>query len=108
FWDIGYPVVEAMEDGTFWVTKHPGTGGRVTVTSVKEQLMYEMADPRSYLTPDCIADFTTAALEQDDKDRVRVSAIRGRPPTGYCKVWISYRAGYKASGRADLFLAKRL
>jgi hypothetical protein len=101
FWDIGYPVVEAREDGTFWVTKHPGTGGRVSVAGVKEQLMYEMGDPGSYLTPDCIADFTTINLNQDDHggpDRVRVSGIKGRPPTDSYKVSISYRAGYKASG----------
>jgi hypothetical protein len=101
FWDIGYPVVEARDNGTFWVTKHPGTGGRVSVAGVKEQLMYEMGDPRSYLTPDCIADFTTINLKQDDQsgqERVRVSGIKGRPPTDYYKVSISYRAGYKASG----------
>jgi hypothetical protein len=98
FWDIGYPIVEAAEDGAFWVTKHQGTGGRVSVAGVKEQLMYEMGDPRSYLTPDCVADFTTVALEQDGPDRVRVSGIKGRPPTDFYKVSISYRAGYKASG----------
>ena len=70
----------------------------MTVASVKEQLMYEMGDPRRYLTPDCIADFTTIALEQDGRDRVRVSGIKGQPPTDYYKVSISYRAGYKASG----------
>lgn len=98
FWDIGYPIVEAAEDGTFWVTKHQGTGGRVSVASIKEQLMYEMGDPRSYLTPDCVADFTTIALEQDGRDRVRLSGIKGRPPTDYYKVSISYRGGYKAAG----------
>jgi hypothetical protein len=122
FWDIGYPIVEAGEDGTFWVTKHAGTGGRVTVAGVKEQLMYEMGDPQSYLTPDCIADFTTVKLEQDGADRVRVSGIKGRAPTDYYKVSISYRAGYKASGAliyswpdayekaraADAMLRKRL
>jgi hypothetical protein len=98
FWDIGYPIVDAAEDGTFWVTKHDGTGGRVNVAGVKEQLMYEMGDPHSYLTPDCIADFTTIALNQDGPDRVRASGIKGRPPTDFYKVSISYRAGYKASG----------
>ena len=54
--DIGYPVVEANADGSFVVTKHKGTGGRITVASVKEQLLYEMGDPREYITPDCVAD----------------------------------------------------
>ena len=98
FADIGYPVIEAEADGTFVVTKHPGTGGRVTVASVKEQLLYEMGDPREYITPDCIADFTTIHLDQDGPDRVRFSGIRGRPATNMYKVSISYSAGFKAVG----------
>ena len=62
--DIGYPIIEAQPDGTFVITKHEGTGGRITVASVKEQLLYEMGDPHEYITPDCIADFTTIQLEQ--------------------------------------------
>jgi hypothetical protein len=96
--DVGYPIVEASADGTFVVTKHTGTGGWVTVPSVTEQLVYEMGDPRSYITPDVIADFTTIQLEQDGTDRVRVFGIRGRPPTDKLKVSIAYRAGYKAVG----------
>src|SRR5712691_9792740 len=61
---IGYPIIEAEPDGTFIITKHAGTGGRVTVASIKEQLLYEMGDPREYITPDCVADFTTIQLEQ--------------------------------------------
>jgi hypothetical protein len=97
-WDIGYPIVEACEDGTFTVTKHAGTGGRVTVASVKEQLMYEMGDPQEYITPDCIADFTTIRLEQTGDNRVRVSGVGGRAATEFYKVSISYSAGYKAAG----------
>ena len=59
FANIGYPIVEAEPDGSFTVTKHPGTGGRVTSDVVKEQLLYELGDPQNYITPDCIADFTT-------------------------------------------------
>ena len=98
FAGIGYPVIEAEPDGTFIVTKHPGTGGRVTVQSVKEQLLYELGDPRSYITPDCIADFTSIQLEQDGPDRVRFSGIQGRSATDSYKVSISYSAGYKATG----------
>jgi len=97
-WDIGYPVCEANEDGSFSITKHEGTGGRITVAGVTEQLMYEMGDPREYITPDCIADFTTVRLEQSSPDVVRVSGIKGRPATDLYKVSISYSAGFKAVG----------
>jgi hypothetical protein len=93
---IGYPVIEAEPDGTFAITKHPGTGGRVTVASVTEQLLYEISDPRNYITPDGIADFTTIKLEQQGPDRVRFSGIKGRPATEFYKVSISYLAGFKA------------
>lgn len=119
---IGYPIVEAFEDGTFIITKHEGTGGRVTAAVIKEQLVYEIGDPREYITPECIADFTTIRLEDVGPDRVRVWGIRGRPPTEFYKVSISYFAGYKAVGtlvyswpdayakarRADEILRKRL
>lgn len=95
---IGYPIIEAASDGSFVVTKHPGTGGRVTVAGVTEQLLYEIGDPRSYITPDGIADFTTIRLEQQGEDRVRFSGIQGRPATRFYKVSISYSAGFKAVG----------
>ncbi|HKP87762.1 MAG TPA: acyclic terpene utilization AtuA family protein [Blastocatellia bacterium] len=97
-WNIGYPIVEARDDGTFTITKHAGTGGRVTVASVKEQLVYEMGDPREYITPDCVADFTTIRLEESGPDAVRVSGVRGRPATEFYKVSISYSSGFKAVG----------
>jgi hypothetical protein len=96
--DIGYPIIEAEPDGTFVVTKHAGTGGRVTLDSVKEQLLYEMGDPREYITPDCIADFTTIQLEQAGPDRVRFGGIKGRPATEFYKVSVSYSSGFKAIG----------
>jgi hypothetical protein len=96
--NVGYPIVEASADGSFVVTKHPHTGGRISVPSITEQLVYEMGDPRSYITPDVIADFTTIQLAEEGTDRVRVFGIKGRPPTDKLKVSIAYRAGYKAVG----------
>ena len=96
--NVGYPIVEAAPDGTFVVTKHEGTGGRVSVPSVKEQLVYEMGDPREYITPDCVADFTSIRLEDAGPDRVRVHGVKGRPATEFLKVSISYSAGFKAVG----------
>jgi hypothetical protein len=78
--------------------KHPNTGGRISIPSVTEQLVYEMGDPHSYITPDVIADFTTIRLAPDGENRVRVSGIKGRPPTDKLKVSIAYEAGFKAVG----------
>jgi len=96
--NVGFPIVEASPDGTFVVTKHERTGGWVIIPSIKEQLVYEMGDPHSYITPDCVADFTTVRLEYEGRDRVRVFGIEGRPATDTFKVSISYSAGYKAVG----------
>lgn len=96
--NVGYPIVEARPDGTFDIVKHPGTGGRISVAGVTEQLVYEMGDPRAYITPDCVADFTTIHLAQERKDKVRVSGVRGRPATDKLKVSIAYFYGYKAVG----------
>ena len=77
-------------------TREPAGASRVE--SVKEQLLYEMGDPREYITPDCIADFTTIHLAQAGPDRVRFSGIKGRAATEFYKVSISYSAGFKAIG----------
>jgi hypothetical protein len=96
--NVGFPIAEAHADGTFVITKHEGTGGRVNVPGIKEQLLYEMGDPHGYITPDCIADFTTIHLEDAGTNRVRVFGIKGRPATDTLKVSISYSAGFKAVG----------
>ena len=96
--NVGFPIAEAAPDGTFIITKHDGTGGRVNVPSVKEQLLYEMGDPHEYITPDCVADFTTIQLADAGTDRVRVFGIKGRPATDSLKVSISYSSGFKAVG----------
>jgi hypothetical protein len=96
--NVGYPIVNASRDGTFEISKHPGTGGRISVPTVTEQLVYEMGDPHSYITPDVVADFTSIRLEPAGDDRVRVFGIRGRHPTDSLKVSIAYRAGFKAVG----------
>ncbi len=94
----GYPIIEASADGSFIVTKHSDLGGRVTWASVTEQLVYEMGNPKEYITPDCVADFSTIQLEEDGTDRVRVFGVRGRQRTDQLKVSMAYRDGYKAVG----------
>ncbi|MCK9502812.1 MAG: DUF1446 domain-containing protein [Porticoccaceae bacterium] len=95
---IGYPIVEASADGSFVVTKHDNTGGLVSVETVTSQLLYELGDPKNYLGPDCIADFTTINISQAGEDRVAISGIKGRPPTPTYKASISYASGYKILG----------
>lgn len=95
FTDIGFPIIEAYPDGHFYVTKHDDTGGLVSEMTVKEQLLYEIGDPAEYITPDCIADFTSVHLEQEGPNRVKVHGITGRPETDTFKVSASYNDGYK-------------
>ncbi|HEX8267377.1 MAG TPA: acyclic terpene utilization AtuA family protein [Pyrinomonadaceae bacterium] len=96
--NVGFPIAEASPNGEFVITKHKGTGGVVSVPSVKEQLLYEMGDPHEYITPDVVADFTTIQLSEDGENRVRVYGIKGKPFTEFYKVSIAYSAGFKAVG----------
>lgn len=96
--EIGYPIVEVEPDGSFTLTKHPGTGGRVNADVVKEQLLYEIHDPSRYLTADCTADFTTIRLNDAGPDRVRITGVRGAPRPPELKLSISYANGWKAVG----------
>jgi hypothetical protein len=95
---IGFPVIEASQDGSFVVTKHDNTGGMVTVDTVTSQLLYELGDPQNYLGPDCIADFTTIQINQAGENRVAVSGVKGRAPTSTYKVSVAYENGYKILG----------
>ena len=96
--DIGFPIAEAYPNGTFVITKHETLGGKVTFETVSEQLLYEIGDPTSYITPDCVADFTSIKLEDLGNNRVRVFDIKGRPETEFYKVSCSYSDGFSSSG----------
>jgi hypothetical protein len=95
---IGFPIAEAYPNGEIVITKHENTGGLVSLATVKEQLLYEIGNPKEYITPDCVADFTTIQLEQVGPNRVKVFGVKGKPATAYYKVSMSYLDGYTAVG----------
>jgi hypothetical protein len=95
--EIGFPIAEAYPHGEVIITKHENTGGKVSFGTVAEQLVYEIGDPVSYITPDCVADFTSIKLEDLGNDRVKVYDVKGKPETEFYKVSCSYADGYSAS-----------
>ncbi len=101
--NVGYPLVEIEESGTFRLTKPEGTGGAVNIETVSEQLLYEVGDPAAYLTPDVTADFTSVTLREAGRDVVQVEGARGRPATDSYKVSCSYRDGWMASGTLVIY-----
>lgn len=98
FAHIGFPLIEASAGGRMVITKHAGTGGRVTGATVTEQLVYEIGDPAAYITPDVIADFTSIRLASDGEDRIAMSGVEGLPRPEMLKASISYHYGWKCVG----------
>ena len=94
FDNIGYPIAEILEDGSFYVTKHPGTGGLVSKGTVTAQLLYEISSP-AYKNPDVIAHFDTLKIEDIEKDKVYISGCRGSSPPKDHKVCINLAGGFR-------------
>lgn len=98
FAEIGFPIAEAYKNGEVIITKHNNTGGKVTFETVAEQLVYEIGNPKEYITPDCVSDFTSIKLKEVGKDRVKVYNVKGKPETEFYKVSCSYHDGYSSTG----------
>lgn len=101
--NIGYPIAEISEDGSCVITKPERTGGKVDERTIKEQLLYEIGDPQNYLSPDVTASFLSLQINNDGKDRMRISGAKGKPPPQDYKVSATYRDGFRAEGTLAFF-----
>ena len=102
FINIGYPIVEVNENGDFNVTKSTESGGTINRYTVSEQILYEMGDPKKYISPDVCVDFTSFKLNDNNNNTVSISDVKGYKPTDTYKVSISYFKGYKSSGQLTI------
>lgn len=120
--NIGFPIAEAYPNGEIIITKHESLGGKVTRQTVTEQLLYEIGNPKEYITPDCVADFTSIQMEEVGTNRVKMFGVEGKPATDFFKVSMAYLDGFvafstltyawpealKKAQKADVILRERL
>jgi len=98
-WDLPYPIARVEADGTAIITKPAGSGGRVSTDTLRHQLLYEVHNPARYLSPDVVADFTSARFEDLPDDRVRITDVRGTPATDTYKLLLAHHAGWAGEAR---------
>ena len=101
FVNIGYPIINMYEDGTFYISKPPNTGGLINKYTILEQVLYEMGDPENYISPDVIVDFTSFSINEED-NKVYIKNVKGKKATDTYKVSMSYLNGYKATGQLTI------